>query len=265
MSQKVIIHSKFDAIKDDINKAISNFEDHNEILGKAERNVIKNVEIEGALYTIKSFKVPNIINQVVYRFFRKSKAERSYKYANNLINLGIGTPHPVAYSTQNVSFLFKKSFYISEFLDCDLTYRELTLDFNIKDHEAILRAFTRFTYKLHEKDVHFLDHSPGNTLINRIDNTYEFYLVDLNRMEFGVMDFETRMKNFARLTIHKSMIEVMSNEYAKCSGENESKIFNSIWQYTKAFQHRFYRKKRIKKRLFFWKKKYKNKTFNSPI
>ena len=149
----------------------------------------------------------------------------------------------------NLVFFFNRSFYVSEQLDCDMTYRELTKDFNIPDYDNILRAFTRFTFSLHEKEINFLDHSPGNTLIKKSEDKYDFYLVDLNRMIFGPLDFETRIKNFSRLTIHKSMVEVMSDEYAKCSGGDYNKIFNLMWQETEIFQEKFHRKKRLKKKL----------------
>ncbi|MFS4483254.1 lipopolysaccharide kinase InaA family protein [Hyunsoonleella sp. 2307UL5-6] len=265
MKTTLVVHPNKKPLTDKVSDAIINFDSYTKVLGDAERNVIKNVDINGEIYTIKSFKIPNLINKVAYKFFRKSKAERSYMYANKLLDLGVKTPAPIAYQKQTTPFAFKRSFYISEFVDCDLTYRELTTDFEIEDYDAILRAFTRFTYDLHEKGVHFLDHSPGNTLICRKENTYNFYLVDLNRMNFGVLNFETRMRNFSKLTIHKSMIKVMANEYAKCTGYDEDKIFNAIWNYTKAFQDKFYRKIRIKKRIFFWKKKYKNRVSESPI
>ncbi len=265
MQNRFTIHPSYKHLETEVKNAISNFNEYSEILGAAERNVIKIVKIGNIKYTIKSFKVPNFINQIAYRFFRKSKAERSYLYANKLLDLGIKTPFPIAYDLYMTPFSFKKSYYVSELIDCDLTYRELTTDFAIADHEAILRAFTKFTYQLHENGVNFLDHSPGNTLIKRMQDGYEFYLVDLNRMEFGVMDFETRIKNFAKLTIHKSMIAVMSNEYAKCTGGGEKEIFDLMWRYTQEFQNRFYRKIRIKKRIFFWKKKYKTIPSDSPI
>ena len=201
------------------------------------------------ILNIKSFRIPNIINQIAYRFFRKSKAQRSFEYANKLIKLDVGTPQPIAFYEFKTSFLFKKSFYVSEHLNCDLTYRELTTNFDYPDFENILRAFTRFTFKLHEKNIQFLDHSPGNTLIKKVGNEYKFYLVDLNRMEFKSMDFETRIKNFSRLTIHKSMVEVMSDEYAKCSGEDYNKIFDLMWKETEVFQEKFHRKRRLKKKL----------------
>jgi hypothetical protein len=121
------------------------------------------------------------------------------------------------------------------------------------DSEKIIRKFTRFTFDLHEKGVNFLDHSPGNTLITKTSDSYDFSIVDLNRMKFGYMDFNTRIRNFAKLTIHKSIIEVMSDEYAKCSGHDFTTIFKLMWESTESFQMEYSRKLFIKKKLKFWK------------
>lgn len=231
-------------------KVIHNFDSYNGGIG--DRNTIKIITIEDGIdYNIKAFRIPNVINQIVYKFFRKSKAERSFEYANKLIDLQIGTPKPIAYFEYTSLFLFKKSFYVSEQLNCDLTYRELIKDFNYPDYDAILRAFTRFTYGLHEKGIHFLDHSPGNTLIKKNGNTYDFYLVDLNRMRFGPMDLEVRIQNFSRLTKHKHMVEIMSDEYAKCIDETYEKVFESMWKSVQDFRTKFERKKRLKQKFKF--------------
>jgi hypothetical protein len=216
--------------------------------GEGDRNTIKITDLDGMLLNIKAFKIPNIVNQIAYKFFRKSKAQRSFEYAEKLIELEVGTPKPLAFFEFKTSFLFKKSFYISEQLNADLTYRELIHDFNYPDYDNILRAFTRFTYSLHEKGINFLDHSPGNTLIKKHDNGYGFYLVDLNRMDFGVLDFADRMGNFARLSKHKSMVEIMSDEYAKCIGESYDKVFEAMWKEVQAFRAKFTRKKELKKK-----------------
>lgn len=250
---KYILEDAYKSYRETIKAFILNFNTTGENFIVDQRNSIKLFNLNGETINIKAFKIPNIFNQLAYKFLRKSKAQRSYEYAKRLINLDVGTPKPVAYFEFTSPFLFKKSFYVSEHLNCDLTYRELTKNFNYPDYDNILRAFTRFTYKLHEKGIHFLDHSPGNTLIKKDGLEYNFYLVDLNRMHFGAMDFETRIKNFSRLTIHKSMVEVMSDEYAKCTGEDYDKIFNLMWHETEAFQEKFHRKKRLKKRFKFWK------------
>lgn len=255
MKQQVYrIHRKYKNQEPNINDIIHHFDIKGTPFGNQDRNSLKLFNLDGQQINVKSFKVPNFINQVVYNFFRKSKAQRSFEYAIKLEELNIGTPQPIAYYEFKTLLLFKKSYYVSKQLDCDITYRELTTNLNDPNHETILRAFTRFTFHLHEKGVYFLDHSPGNTLIKKENNTYKFYLVDLNRMVFKTLDFKTRIKNFAKLTTHKSMVEIMSDEYAKCIDENYHTIFNLMWKETQLFQDHFYRKKRLKKRLKFWKK-----------
>ncbi|GAA3598958.1 lipopolysaccharide kinase InaA family protein [Flavivirga amylovorans] len=248
------VHSSFKNLSAEIDSIIKNFDTQGKDFGNQDRNSLKLFELGNKTVNVKSFRVPNIVNQIAYKFFRKSKAQRSFEYGNKLTELKIGTPQPIAYYEFETPFLFKKSYYISEQIHDDLTYRELTTNFNYPDYDNILRAFTRFTFDLHEKGIHFLDHSPGNTLIKKTNHGYNFYLVDLNRMEFKSLDFETRVKNFSKLTIHKSMIEVMSDEYAKCTGEDYNKIFDLMWKETEAFQNKYHRKRRLKKKLKFWKK-----------
>ncbi|WP_298904254.1 Kdo domain containing protein [uncultured Psychroserpens sp.] len=243
--------------REEIAKIIANQANENSAKTlQSDRNLVtKHTLGDGREVVIKAFKIPNLINKIAYRYFRKSKAKRSFEYASKLKALGVGTPEPIEY-IENFNWLgLRTSYYISSFVAYDLTYRELTTDFEIPDHEDILRAFTRFTFYLHQKDINFLDHSPGNTLINRRDGSYDFYLVDLNRMEFQPMSFETRIKNFAKLTIHKSMIETMSDEYAKCSGESYDTIFNLMWNFTQEFQNKYHRKRRLKNKILFWRKK----------
>lgn len=253
MNRTKNIHKDFKAQEAFFDDIISNYDSKGEPFGNQDRNSLKLFDLNGITINVKSFRIPNLINQIAYRFFRKSKAQRSFEYAKWLKSLDIGTPQPMAYYEFKTFLLFKRSYYISAQQDCELTFRELTTNFDYPDFENILRAFTRFTYKLHQKKIHFLDHSPGNTLIKKVGNDYEFYLVDLNRMEFKELDFETRIKNFAKLTTHKFMIEIMSDEYAKCTGEDYNKVVDLMWSYTEAFQERYHKRRRLKKKLKFWK------------
>jgi hypothetical protein len=253
MKRKKKIHKDFLPIAEHLDDIIENFEFKGENFGNQDRNALKLFKIDNLTINVKSFRVPNVINQVVYKFFRKSKAQRSFEYACKLIDVGIKTPQPIGYFEYTAPIVFNKSYYLSEQLNCDLTFRELTQDFNYPEHEAILRAFTRFTYQLHEHDVLFLDHSPGNTLIKKTATGFDFYLVDLNRMEFRPLNFEERIKNFARLTTHKSMVEVMSDEYAKCIGKEYNEVYSLMWMYTEAFQSKYHRKRQLKNKLLFWR------------
>ncbi len=233
---------------------VKNFKSEGVLFGNGKRNTIKLFDLEDKTINIKSFKIPNLLNQLVYKYFRKSKARRSYEYATALLKKGIGTPQPIA-CFENFNLLgLQDSYYVSEHLVTELTFRELITIPDYPDHENILRHFTRFSFDLHEKGIEFLDHSPGNTLIKKVsENQYQFYLVDLNRMKFhSAMDFDQRMKNLSRLTPKKEMIATMSDEYAKFYlSKSYQEIFDKMWQETCRFREGFERKKRIKKSLKF--------------
>lgn len=250
-----VVNPFYEPTKDLVLNTILNFENSGKIFIKGDRNAIKLFEVNNEIFNIKSFKFPVLINKIAYRYFRKSKARRSFEYATILIEKGIGTPKPIAYY-ENFDFIgLKDSYYVCEHLECDLTYREL-VETVYPDGDNILRQFARFTFEMHEKGIEFLDHSPGNTLIkNEGDGNYSFFLVDLNRMKFHKeIDFQTRMKNLSKITHKKEMVAVMSNEYAKVSGLDETQVFTTMWKLTEEFQFRFYRKIKLKKKLKFWKK-----------
>ena len=250
------INSNFNSIKELILEHILQFNSSGKYFVQGQRNAIKLFEIDDITLNIKSFKKPNLINKIVYRYFRKSKARRSFEYASKLMDLGIGTPKPIAYF-ENFDFIgLNDSYYVCEHLENVFEFRALVQNEDFNKRESIIRQFVEFSYQMHQKGVEFLDHSPGNTLIkDNNDGTYSFYLVDLNRMKFHEsIDFQTRMKNLSHLTPQKEMIVIMANEYAKLSGENEQNVFETLWKFTSDFQFRYHRKKRIKKKLKFWKK-----------
>ena len=253
---KFTINPFFEIADKKIISIANNFNSEGILFGDGKRNKIKIFEIEGKTINIKSFKIPHLINKIAYKYLRKSKARRSFEYGTILLKKGIGTPQPIAYFENHDIIGIKDSYYVSEHLQCDFTFRELVEIPDFLDHENILRQFTRFSFGLHEKGIEFLDHSPGNTLIKKkSEGHYDFFLVDLNRMNFhDVMDFDLRMKNLSHLTINKEIIAVMSNEYAKCyTIQTEEAIFEKICFYTNDFQKRLRRKKLLKKKLKFWK------------
>lgn len=245
------VNPQFKQSEKEILAAFQNFENSGKEFVNGERNTIKLFEIANQTINIKSFKIPNKLNQLVYRYFRKSKARRSFEFATILLEKGIGTPTPIAFMESFSGLGLNKSFYASIHQKYDLTFRELVEIPDFPDHENILRQFTRFCYKMHQSGIEFKDHSPGNTLIlKKEDGNYEFFLVDLNRMNFHEnMNWELRMKNLSRLTPKKEMVEVMCDEYAKISGQNKERLFGLLWGFTSKFQEKYHRKQRLKKKL----------------
>lgn len=247
--------SAYQVYKTELIDHIHHFKTRGELFGNGDRNVIRLIKCHGQTLNFKSFKIPNLINQFAYRYVRESKAKRSFIYANQLKSKGIGTPEPVGFVEFYSWFGLKQSFYISHHDVPNYTFRDLVTQAEVEtktiaNYDTILRAFTRFSLELHNKQVEFLDHSPGNTLIYvEANGELTFKLVDLNRMRFRSLDFDARMKNLSRLTPHQSMVKVIANEYAKHYQASESEIFEKLWFYTHEFQRKFHKKQALKRKI----------------
>ena len=223
---KITIHPQYKNQEAAILKLISVFFGEGDLVVKGARNTIKTNKLGGEKVSIKFFKKPGFLKSAIYSFFRKSKARRSYEYANYLLDHGIPTPFPIAFIEERDAFgLLGNSFYICHQIDYDFTIRELIHDPLFPERDRIIAQFTEFTFKMHEADVKFLDHSPGNTLIVKKENgLYGFYLVDLNRMQFENLSMEQRMDNFKKMWLSKQMIKVVAKKYAELSGQSETKL-----------------------------------------
>jgi len=94
--------------EDFLDNIISNYDKKGEDFGNQKRNSLKLFRLEEKVFNVKSFKIPNFINQIAYRFFRKSKAQRSFEYAKILESLDIGTPQPMLITNLKRYFYLKK-------------------------------------------------------------------------------------------------------------------------------------------------------------
>ncbi len=194
------------------------FETQKESIHKA-RNEIKKIACDNYSFVIKSFKVPNFFNRLIYTYIRGSKAQKSYDNALRLQSLDINTPEPIAVLKEFTPTLHK-SFFISIAFDYDFTIREPLLDHDFEEREQIFQEFARFTAELHDKGVLHKDYSPGNILIKKENNSYIFSIVDINRMQFKVLSEEERFKNFSRLWADEDDMKTMAKYYAQYSGLN---------------------------------------------
>ena len=210
------------------------------------RNIIKIVDFENRKYVIKSFKTPHLLNKVVYRFFRESKAKRSYQNSIKLQNLHIHTPNPIGYIEFKSKLLFTKSFYISEFYNFDFEIRDVLADERFENRDNILKEFIAFTYKLHQKKIYHIDYSAGNILIKKINSKFIFSLVDVNRMKFIDLDIDLRAKSLAKLTTNKRDNEYMLEEYSKLSNIDIDTLRNKFDKYFNQHQKYLKNKKRLK-------------------
>jgi len=245
-----VVHPDFIKFKKEISDCLNHFSDKGNEVYKGSRNKIKAFHLKELELNIKAFKKPNIIKKIIYTYFRESKAKRSYEYALKLLEFGINTPQPIAYVEKRDALGLTESYYACEHIEYDMMFRKLVAEPDLEHRTEILNQFTQFCFKLHENGIEFKDHSPGNTLIKYVGHgNYDFYLVDLNRMTFHKhMSLKQRMHNLRRLTPQLEMVSLITEEYAKLSGENSEKLFKMLWEQTSDFQRKFHRKQRMKQK-----------------
>ncbi|MDD2798088.1 MAG: lipopolysaccharide kinase InaA family protein [Bacteroidales bacterium] len=219
----------------------NDFQSQGTVLYK-ERNEVRLIEVDGIKVVVKKFKVPHFINRIAYTFFRKSKARRSYEFGNILCEKGVETPHPIAYIEQLKFGLLHESYYIC--LECP--YSRLMREFwkgDISGREDIIVKFARFSAKLHNAGVYHVDFSPGNILFEKIGDSVQFSIIDINRMKFQHISEELGYKNFERLWINDEAYKLLAIEYARLRGFDRQKAIERIifWN------NKFMKSRKIKK------------------
>lgn len=234
---KIVVNPKYESLGEFIKELPQTFDDSGETIYRG-RNQLKAIEYKGIKLNVKSFRTPNLVNRFIYGNIRKSKARRSFEYANILIDKKINTPDPVAYIEEKSLFSFKRSYYLSIHDNFDGMMREFKWG-KLEGREKLLTQFAEFTADMHNKKVLHLDYSPGNILYKKTEDGFSFYLVDLNRMKFGNVSMEKGCENFRRLWGSDQMIAFIAAEYAKARNFDIDKCVGLTLCYHKQFWEKF--------------------------
>jgi len=242
MCIRYVLNKKFENIKEFLLNIKSYLQANQNTIHKA-RNEIKVINHQNIDLVVKSFKIPNILNRVIYTFICSTKAKKSYEYS---LKIGDFTPKPIGYIEFYENFLLKNSYFISEKFDYDFTIREVLLEENFPKKEQIFKAFALFTYSLHEKGIYHLDYSPGNILIKKQNDEFIFKIVDINRMKFVSLGINLRMKNFSKLWIKDEDLTIIAKEYAKISNEDEKELILKALAFSKQHKRKINFKKRLR-------------------
>lgn len=238
------IHQMYAHLRNEIEQIPSRFDIEGEVIYRV-RNCIKKIDANGEMWNVKSFQTPITLNQFIYRHLRKSKAERSYKTALQLLSLGISTPQPIAYIVERNLWTIKRSYYISQHIDYDYTLGDL---FHNPPHDAprIITECLKYIASFHRKGLYFIDLSVGNILIKRQpDGAFTFYLIDLNRAAFynRPLTCSESIKAFCRLDTTYSQKKLVLQEYAQIAGFDHSEVM----QQYKLHEEKDNRRRRMKK------------------
>ncbi len=226
-------------------------EEHNATIYDG-RNVLKLINVNQQTCVVKSFKELGVLRRIIYTYLRASKAQRSFEHACELAKRGVGTPEPIGYIAFFAQGLIKQSYYISAHVDYDFEFRDL-LTSPPSDLNAVLDACALFVTELHQKGVLHADLSLGNVLVKRQPTGYEFYLVDVNRMQFRTLTHSEKVENLTRLLVQKEIRERFCTYYAQHNQLDAVDLLAEVNKHVEAF-YSFRRKKTALKKLLGLKK-----------
>ena len=168
---KVHIHPHYAAYESYI-RAIPSEEYEREEVYCNRRNTVERVRFGDKDFVIKKYKRPALINCLIYTWFRKSKAQRAFEYAELFLQRGIETAPPVAYIMEE------------------------------EEKKRLRHDLVDFTLQLHLNKVLPLDYNPKNIFYRKTNGKYHFALIDINRLKLGkVPGIRMSMNAFSQLGI----------------------------------------------------------------
>ena len=223
---RIQINPEYKELEAFINSIPDIFNNEGDIIHKG-RNEIRLFKTEKCNLVVKSYKKPNMINKAIYELFRSSKAERSYCYAQKLLDAGIGSPKPVAFITEKNGLLFNKSFFVSIQSECPYDYYDLNKQ-SFARRIDILKAIALITAQMHKNGFLHKDYSGGNILFDDREELIKTEIIDLNRMEFGKIGMKKGCKNFERLVATEETLEILGEAYAKYRNFDQKECISLI-------------------------------------
>ncbi len=225
MKTKIFVNPEYSYLEPFIRQLPDNYSNQGDLIYIG-RNDVRIINVDGLLLAVKFFKRMTLANRYIYATIRKSKASRAYEHTRLLHEKGITSPKHVAYVNCYKYGMLHKAYYVSLYTDYK-PFKDLVA-FPISETEEALKAFARFTYKLHRAGVFHNDYTIFNVLYSFTDNQYDFSLIDNNRMSFKNYSFRKGMKNLKRLSVPVDVLGVIAAEYAKVAHTNDYVTMNMM-------------------------------------
>ncbi len=239
---KIVIQPEYQSAHHLIAQLPKMFSTEGETIYKG-RNTVKSFETQFGEWVIKKYKKPNIIQKIVYSFFRKSKAERAYIYAEKLLTLGINTPKAIAYIEEKKYKLFSHSYFISTTCK-DAPLYPVLVEKTLYD-KKLVSYLAAFFVEMHKKG--FLHGDPNlDNILYRINdkNEFLFTVIDTNRSIFKPnLSPKECLDNLKRITHRRDLLQQIVEEYAKLQNWN---IQSSVERVMNALDQ-FERRRKIKR------------------
>lgn len=231
-----IVNPTYESLRPWIESIPSLFEQSGEVIYDARNQIRLITAPDGTETCVKRFHAPRGLNSWIYMHWRTPKAVRAYENAVRLCQAGIDTPEPIAYMLNIQNGLLRESYLVNQRSPLTRNFYEFR-HHPLEGHEAIVRAFAKFTAHMHEQGILHRDYSPGNILFD-VDKQGQvhFEIVDINRMVFDKpVDIDTACRNFCRLWGKEDFFILLAKEYAQARAWDEDECIRLTVKYWKRF------------------------------
>lgn len=206
---------------------------------KEKRNVVRLMSDGDEEFVVKRYKRVNLIQSIIYTFFRRTKAERAYLFATEFRRRGVASPGAVAYMEMKERGLFRTGYFISEVSKGQEAFFELVKKepFN----RELADAVTDHIVLMHSRGVLHGDMNSANFLYTRdAEGKYSFDMIDTNRSRFtdGWPTREQCLENLKRFTHRRDLYEYVVRGYARRRGWDEESTLSRALQLLEHFENR---------------------------
>lgn len=243
MKTENFVNPFYSYLNDFINQIPSTFNSTGKVL-HSDRNEVRLVNDKGFPLVVKHYKKITLLNRIIYATFRKSKARRAYENSKLLLANDFTTPQPIAYINVYRYGILYQCYYINVFTFYK-PLREL-LDLPISESEEDLKAFARFTYRLHSKGILHDDLTIDNVLYQYNYKVIDFSLIDNNRMRLCNYSYRKGIRNLERLKIPVEKMGVIASEYARETNVSDIRTLNAMAFYRIGYLVKVSLKRRFK-------------------
>lgn len=217
------------------------FSQSNDIIQEG-RNILKKVIFNGRPCVVKSFRIPTFPQNYSYGLVDKSKAEKSYENAQQLLELGFSTPKPIGFFEFHSKGKLKASYYICEYAEGMKTMHDLEENNNGLD-DTLIKSFASFCYRLHSQGILHRDFNSKNILISQNNEQFDFALVDINRITwYKKLSLKKSMESLSRLPYSDLVLET----YVELAGADIDHCTNLLKKSVQKSQRYFRNKKRLR-------------------
>lgn len=246
MREQLFVNERFSALKPFLESIPESFDSLGTSIYDG-RNIVRVVEKDGVLLTIKYFKKIVLLNKFIYAHLRKSKAQRSYENSETLLIRGITSPEPVAWINCYKNSLLSRSYYISLYTD----YSPLEEVFMqpAQENLELIKKFAQFSYSLHNKGIFHKDFNVTNVLYSNNKEVVDFSLIDNNRMKFASYSYKKGIRNMRRMAIGAHHLGIIATEYAKEVDKQDTIVLKHMVVARVRFISKYIFKKELKRKI----------------